>query len=62
MIMLILDQSLFKESVPIYDSDTEEDLSNRILQLEHKLYPLAIKLFSEGKLRLEGRKVHLLEK
>jgi len=53
---------IIQESVPIYDSDTEEDLSNRILQLEHKLYPLAIKLFSEGKLRLEGRKVHLLEK
>src|SRR5919112_213137 len=53
---------IIQESVPIYDSDTEEDLSNRILQLEHKLYPRAIKLFSDGKLRLEGRKVHLLEK
>src|ERR671910_1681976 len=53
---------IIQGSVPIYDSDTEEDLSNRILQLEHKLYPLAIKLFSDGKLRLEGRKVHLLEK
>ena len=48
------------DSVPIYESDTEEDLSNRILKIEHKLYPLAIKLFSDGKLRLEGRKVHLL--
>ena len=53
---------IIQESVPIYDSDTEEDLSNRILQLEHKLYPLAIKLFSDGKLKLDGRKVHLLEK
>jgi phosphoribosylglycinamide formyltransferase-1 len=53
---------IIQESVPIYDSDTEEDLSNRILQLEHKLYPIAIKLFSDGKLRLDGRKVHLLEK
>lgn len=53
---------IIQECVPIYDSDTEEDLSNRILQLEHKLYPLAIKLFSDGKLKLDGRKVHLLEK
>jgi phosphoribosylglycinamide formyltransferase 1 len=53
---------IIQESVPIYDSDTEEDLSNRILQLEHKLYPLAIKLFSDGKLKLDGRKVHLVEK
>ncbi|MCJ7637463.1 MAG: phosphoribosylglycinamide formyltransferase [Nitrososphaeraceae archaeon] len=53
---------IIQECVPIYDSDTEEGLSNRILQLEHKLYPLAIKLFSDGKLKLDGRKVHLLEK
>lgn len=53
---------IIQECVPIYESDTEEDLSNRILQLEHKLYPLAIKLFSNGKLKIDGRKVHLLEK
>lgn len=53
---------IIQECVPIYDSDTEEDLSNRILQLEHKLYPLAINLISDGKLKLDGRKVHLLEK
>ena len=53
---------IIQESVPIYESDTEEDLSNRILKIEHKLYPLAIKLFSDGKLQLDGRKVHQLEK
>ncbi len=53
---------IIQECVPIYESDTEEDLSNRILQIEHKLYPLAIKLFSDGKLKIDGRKVHLLEK
>jgi phosphoribosylglycinamide formyltransferase 1 len=51
---------IIQECVPIYDSDTEEDISKRILKIEHKLYPLAIKLFSDGKLRLKGRKVHLL--
>lgn len=53
---------ILQESVPVYDKDTEEDLSNRILQLEHKLYPLAIRLYSEGKLKVEGRKVILLDK
>ena len=53
---------IIQESIPIYENDTEEDLSNRILKIEHKLYPLAIKLFSDGKLQLDGRKVHLLEK
>jgi phosphoribosylglycinamide formyltransferase 1 len=52
---------ILQESIPVYDKDTEEDLSNRILQLEHKLYPLAIRLFSEGKLKVEGRKVILLD-
>jgi phosphoribosylglycinamide formyltransferase 1 len=53
---------IIQESVPIYESDTEEDLTNRILKIEHKLYPIAIKLFSDGKLQLDGRKVHLLKK
>jgi phosphoribosylglycinamide formyltransferase-1 len=50
---------ILQESVPVYSNDTEEDLSNRILQLEHKLYPLALRLFTEGKLKVEGRKVIL---
>ena len=50
---------ILQESVPVYSNDTEDDLSNRILQLEHKLYPLALRLFTEGKLKVEGRKVIL---
>jgi phosphoribosylglycinamide formyltransferase 1 len=52
---------ILQESVPVYSNDSEEDLSNRILQVEHELYPFAIKLFSEGKLKIEGRKVILLD-
>ena len=43
--------------VPVLDDDTEETLSARILEQEHKIYPEAIRLFAEGKLRLEGRRV-----
>jgi len=48
---------ILQAAVPVLDDDTEETLSARILTLEHKLYPQAVKLFAEGKLRVEGRKV-----
>jgi len=45
--------------VPVLDNDTEETLSARILEQEHKIYPEAIRLFSEGKLKIEGRRVKI---
>jgi phosphoribosylglycinamide formyltransferase-1 len=39
------------------DSDTEEELSARILRKEHELYPEAVRLFAEGKIKIVGRKV-----
>jgi phosphoribosylglycinamide formyltransferase-1 len=45
--------------VPVYDTDTEETLSQRILKEEHRIYPKAIKLYAEGKLLVEGRKVRI---
>lgn len=44
-------------SVPVLDDDTEESLSARILVEEHRLYPEVVRLFAEGRLRLEGRRV-----
>jgi len=43
--------------VPVYDNDTEETLSARILKEEHRIYPYAIKLFAEGRLEIRGRRV-----
>jgi phosphoribosylglycinamide formyltransferase-1 len=43
--------------VPVLDDDTEESLSARILNEEHRIYPEAVRLFSEGKLKIEGRRV-----
>ena len=43
--------------VPTFPDDTEESLSARILQQEHRIYPRAIQLYSEGRLRVAGRKV-----
>jgi len=43
--------------VPVLDSDTEETLSARILKEEHRIYPRAIQLIAEKRLRLVGRRV-----
>ncbi len=43
--------------VPVYDSDDTESLSERILEQEHLLYPKAIRLILEQRVRVTGRKV-----
>ena len=48
-----------QKAVPVFDSDTEESLSSRILRQEHKLYPKSVKLFAEGKIMVKGRKVFI---
>lgn len=46
--------------VPVYDDDTEEALSNRILKEEHRIYSEAISLYEQGKLVIEGRRVKIV--
>ncbi len=48
---------IIQAAVPAYGDDTEESLSDRILQQEHRIFPLAIKLFSEGRITVSGRNV-----
>jgi len=43
--------------VPVRDDDTVETLAARIAQEEHRLYPEAVRLFAEGRLRVAGRRV-----
>jgi phosphoribosylglycinamide formyltransferase 1 len=45
--------------VPVYPDDSEEELKDRILALEHKIYPKAIQLFAQGRLKVMGRKVFI---
>lgn len=52
---------ILQDVVPVYDDDTEETLSSRILEKEHKIYVEAVKLFVEGKLKVEGRRVKILK-
>jgi len=48
---------ILQSAVPVLDNDTEDTLSARILEQEHKIYPQAVKLFAQGKLKIVGRKV-----
>ena len=43
--------------VPVLPQDDEHDLSERILQEEHKIYAEAVSLTLSGKYRIEGRRV-----
>jgi phosphoribosylglycinamide formyltransferase-1 len=43
--------------VPVFPDDTEETLAARILKQEHRIYPRAIQLYAEGRLRVVGRRV-----
>ncbi|WP_340819849.1 phosphoribosylglycinamide formyltransferase [Methanolobus sp. WCC4] len=46
---------IIQRSVPVLEGDTADDLAARILEQEHKAYPEAVRLFVEGKLKVEGR-------
>jgi len=50
---------ILQKQVLIEETDTLESLETKIHKLEHKLYPEAIRLFAEGRLRIEGRKVKI---
>lgn len=51
---------IMQEVIKVKDEDTLESLEERIHKLEHKMYPQAIQLFLEGRLKISGRKVKIL--
>jgi len=51
---------LVQKTVKIKNDDTEETLSKRILEKEHKAYPEAVRLIAEKKISVVGRKVKIL--
>jgi phosphoribosylglycinamide formyltransferase-1 len=46
-------------AVPVLAGDDEDSLAARVLQAEHRLYPMAIRLWVEGRLALEDGRVRL---
>jgi len=51
---------ILQQCVEVKEDDTAETLADRILEQEHKIYPEAVKLFVENRLRTEGRKVKII--
>ncbi len=52
---------LVQRTVPVLDMDTEESLAARILKEEHNALPEAVELFASGRVRVEGRRVCILQ-
>jgi phosphoribosylglycinamide formyltransferase-1 len=53
---------VLQSAVPVLPGDTEETLSRRILEVEHRIFPEAVRLFAEGRLVLDGRRVNIVER
>ena len=53
---------ILQEAVKITEKDTLSSLEEKIHSLEHKLYPKAIQLFVDGRLKIKGRRVDVLDK
>jgi phosphoribosylglycinamide formyltransferase 1 len=52
---------IVQKAVPVKEGDDEASLSARILRSEHRIYPEAVRLFAEGRLRIQGRRVLVRE-
>ncbi len=48
---------ILQAPVPVREDDTADTLASRILREEHRIYPEAVRLFTEDRLRVEGRRV-----
>ncbi|RNC68742.1 MAG: phosphoribosylglycinamide formyltransferase [Desulfuromonadales bacterium] len=48
---------IIQAAVPVMEDDTEDSLSARIQVEEHRIYPEAVRLFADGRLTINGRRV-----
>jgi phosphoribosylglycinamide formyltransferase 1 len=46
--------TVLQQSVPILEDDTEEALAARVLEIEHRIYPEALRLVAEGRAKFAG--------
>jgi len=52
---------VLQEAVPVFPDDTPDDVAERVLAIEHRLYPAALRLFAQNRIRLEGRRVRIID-
>jgi phosphoribosylglycinamide formyltransferase-1 len=50
---------VLQAAVRVREDDTPESLAARILEREHEIYPRAVRLWAEGRLHVEGRRVRI---
>ena len=53
---------IIQKAVEIDQDESIEELEEKIHRVEHEIYPLAVKYFCEDRLKIEGRKVKILNK
>lgn len=51
---------ILQEAVPVFAEDTADTLAARVLEIEHKLLPEAVRLYCKGSLIIEGHKVKII--
>ncbi len=49
-----------QSAVAVHDDDTEASLAARVLEQEHRIYPLALRLFADNRLRITGNRVRVV--
>jgi formyltetrahydrofolate-dependent phosphoribosylglycinamide formyltransferase len=52
---------ILQRAVPVLEDDTPQSLARRVFEEECQAYPAAIRLFAQGRLRIEGRRVRILD-
>ncbi|MFW9786436.1 MAG: phosphoribosylglycinamide formyltransferase [Candidatus Thorarchaeota archaeon] len=52
---------ILQKSVPVFEDDTGDSLASRILPLEHSILVSSVRLFCEERLRVDGRRVRIIE-
>lgn len=52
---------ILQQAVEVSEEDTPETLAKKVLHIEHQLIVKAAELFCDGRLKLEGRKVRIIE-
>jgi formyltetrahydrofolate-dependent phosphoribosylglycinamide formyltransferase len=50
---------ILQRTAPVLDDDTPQTLADRVFLVETEAYPAALKLFAEGRLKLDGRRVRV---
>ncbi|WP_103027319.1 phosphoribosylglycinamide formyltransferase [Salinibacter altiplanensis] len=50
---------VLQEPVPVYTDDTPDVLADRVREVEHRLYPEALRLFAEDRVRHDGRTIRI---